>query len=211
MGQETGKTNTSEEKKQGAERAAFVPLWVAVVTGIVTIAVALISSPLFEKWLEPDPTPFPIVLISTNTPFATEVVETIPPSQPPPTMDVITPIVVTTIAPDLSSPTFSVASEMFVRIAASQTSGKAPLTVKFDARDSYVQAPDGTIFECSRGACRYSWYILLNGQEFDRPDTDRGTLDFRFQQEGIYSISVYICHGSDSPTCGNGATLVIVD
>lgn len=213
MGQDTtGKTNTSEEKKQGAERAAFVPLWVAVVTGIVTITVALIGSPLFEKWLETKPTPLPTFIASVSASPPTESIsptstETILPVLTP-SLEVIPPA---TVAPNLPSPTSSEAALMYVSIAASQTTGKAPFTVKFDARGSYVQASDGTIYECSKGACRYSWYIFLNGQEFARPDTTRGTLDFRLQNKGIYSISVYICHGSKSPTCGNGATLVIAN
>ena len=212
MGQETDKTNTNEEKKQGAERAAFVPLWVAVVTGIVTISVALIGSPLFEKWLEPKPTPSPTFIASVTVPpptdsFSLTSAETIFPVVTP-SLDIIPP---TTAAPNLPSPTSGETAEMFVRIAASQTTGKAPFTVKFDARVSYVQAPDGTIYECRRGACRYSWYVFLNGQDFDKPDTTDGTLEFRFQNKGTYSISVYICHGSKSPTCGNGATLVIAN
>ena len=210
MGQDTtGKTNTSEEKKQGAERAAFVPLWVAVVTGIVTITVALIGSPLFEKWLEPKPTPsptftastFPIAIFSPTSP---EIVLPVDTSTP----EIIS---ANTATPNLPSPTPSETSIMYVSIAANRTSGEAPLTVKLDARDSYVVAPDGTRFECRKGACRYTWHIFLNGQAFATPDTTGGTLEFRLQNKGIYSISVYICHGSKSPTCGNGATLVIAN
>jgi hypothetical protein len=147
--------------------------------------------PVLTATLSLSPTPTEIILpVETSTP---EIISS------------------STAAPDSPSPTSSVAAEMFVHIAASQTTGKAPFTVKFEARDSYVQAPDGTIYECSKGACRYSWYIFWNGQEFARPDSTRGTLDFRFQQKGTYSISVYICHGSESPTCGNAATLVIAN
>ena len=213
MGQDTtGKTNTSEEKKQGTERAAFVPLWVAVVTGIVTITVALIGSPLFEKWLEPKPTPSPTFTasVSASPPtgsFSPTSTETILPVLTP-SLEVIPPA---TVAPNLPSPTSSETAIMYVSIAANRTSGEAPLTVKFDARDSYVVAPDGTRFECRKGACRYTWHIFLNGQAFATPDTTGGTLEFRFQNKGTYSVSVYICHGSKSPTCGNGATLVIAN
>jgi hypothetical protein len=100
---------------------------------------------------------------------------------------------------------------MFVTLLANQTAGRAPLTVKFDARSSYLRAADGTIFECSKGACRYSWDISSNGPKITKPDTSGGTLEFRFEKKGIYSISVYICHGATNPTCGSGAILVIVN
>lgn len=210
MAQETGKTNTKEEKKRGLEAT----IWVAIITAIGTIAVALISSPLFEKWLEPKPTPSPATLLSTPTilPAATQVNETVLAVPNTSTIEVATPIIATIAAPEATAtPTSNAPAVMHVIVTSNQTTGKAPLVVRFDARGSYVQAPDGTIYECRKGACRYSWYILLNGQQFARPDTTGGTLEFKFQKKGIYSISVYICHGSTSPTCGNDATLVIVN
>ena len=221
MGRKAVKTKASGENKQPAERAAFVPVWVAVVTGIVTITVALLSSPVLQKWLETDPTPSPTLNLSasptssslptlTAIPSATAVEILFPndtPSaeiSPTSTMALVQPEATTT-------PTSSAAAIMYVKITANQTTGKAPLTVKFDARASYVQAPDGTIFECRRGACRYRWSISLGGQAIALPDPSEGTLSFKFQEKGTYVISVYICHGSESPTCGNGYTLVIVN
>jgi hypothetical protein len=221
MGQETAKSTTSEEKKREPTGAAWVPVWVALVSGIVTIIVALISSPLLEKWLEPQPTPSatPSPLVSQASSLQTvltgdstaTLVEILPP------VETSTPemVVPSTPTPSLLSvpatPTLGLANEMYVIIAASQTAGKAPLTVKFDARGSYLRAADGTIFECSRGACRYSWDISSNGPKITKPDTSSGTLEFKFEKKGIYSISVYICHGATNPTCGSRSILVIVN
>jgi hypothetical protein len=214
MGQETAKTNISGEKKRGLE----APIWGAIITAMAMIIVALIGSPVFEKWLAP--TPAPLTTPDLSAPFSTSSPVTFTAITSPTGGETILPtetstagiIPTNTVAPVLpaatATPTSSLAAAMYVIVAANPTIGDAPLTVKLDARGSYVVAPDGTRFECRLGACHYTWYIYLNGQEFARPDASGGTLDFKFQKKGTYFISVYICHGAKSPTCGSGGTVV---
>jgi hypothetical protein len=205
MGQETGKTNSHEAKKRGPDATVMV----AIITVIGTIMVALFNFPPFLRLFDPNPSPTPSPTLDTSTaslasaisPTLTEIILPVETSTP----EIISSNTVTL------SPTPSIAAEMFVSIVASRTTGRAPLTVRFDAKGSYVKAPDGKIFECSKGACRYIWSILLNGQEVARPDVTGGTMDFRFEETGTYLTSVYICHGSKSPTCGNGFIFVIVN
>ena len=219
MSQQTS-NNTSTEKaavSQGtdpqvsiASIGAKAAIIVAIIGLIGTLAGLFLN---YLQWSSSLATPVPT---ANNPPVAVFTPSSLPtltdPSSPTPVQ-----VVPLTEAPTLdvlsstATPTSSAAARMYVKIAANQTTGKVPLTVKLDARNSYVQAPDGTIFGCSKGACRYRWSISLGGQAIALPNPGEGTLNFKFQEKGTYVISVYICHGSESPTCGNGYTLVIVN
>lgn len=193
-----------------------VPIWVALITGIVTITVAIISSPPFQRLFDPDPSPTPIptdspVPTSTFTlqpdtpapsPFFTE---TYTPTLPPTETVTFTPL------PATLTPTSGLPIGMQVKITANQTSGRAPLNVTLNAKDSFVRAPDGSIFECRKGGCSYTWYVYVNGEQFIEPRKTNGTLELKLGKRGNYFVSVYICHGADNPTCASGGTVVIVE
>jgi hypothetical protein len=100
---------------------------------------------------------------------------------------------------------------MQVKITANQFSGRAPLNITLNAKDSFVRAPDGAIFECRKGGCSYIWYVYFNGEQFIEPRETNGTLELLLEKRGNYFVSVYICHGADAPTCASGGTVVIVE
>jgi hypothetical protein len=214
MGQETNKkTNTDEEKKRGSEAPAWqacATVLAAIITGLFALAVA--SVPLIREWFESTPTPSPTVSISaTSTLAITETnapIQTILPSTP--TIAVASHVPTATNTLPAPTATSSLPVGMQVILFAKPASGKAPLTVKFDARDSFVRAPDGAIFHRMGGACRYSWIIYLNGEPIRKPDADECRFEHRFDKKGTYFISVYICHGSKEPTCASGGASVEV-
>jgi hypothetical protein len=121
----------------------------------------------------------------------------------------------TTATPLVSSVTDTPTSRlsiMYVRLVANKTTGKAPLLAKFNAMDSYVRAPDGTIFECGKGACRFTWTVSLGVTQIAKANESKnGTFEYRFASKGRYLVTVHICHGADHPTCDLGSVFVEVD
>lgn len=199
MGKETDKTTTNKNGKEWT-----VPIWVAVITGAVTLLVALFTFPPFQRLFDLMPTSTLISIIElSSTPTVTATIIHTPTETftPLPPIESITPTVTTTGLP----------IGMQVIVIPDPPGGKAPLTVKLDARDSFLRASNGDIFECRKGACRYIWYVYFNGQQFTEPMETRGTLELKFEKKGNYFISVYICHGAESPICGSGGTVIPVN
>lgn len=181
------------------------PIWVAVITGVVSLLLAIFAFPPFQKLFDPKPTTTPtvpptLIVAATNSP--------VPEPTPTPTFT-FTPTEALEPSPTFTQ-TPALPIGMQVKLTANQTSGRPPLTVKLDARDSYLRAENGEIFSCRKGACSYVWYVYLNGQEFIKPLETRGTFEYTFDKKGTYLISVYICHGAVSPICGSGSTPIIV-
>jgi hypothetical protein len=100
---------------------------------------------------------------------------------------------------------------MQVKISANQTRGSAPLSVTLNAKDSFLRNENGDIYECSKGACKYTWYVYLNGNQFIDPMETRGTFNYKFDKRGTYFVSVYICHGTEAPNCASGGTVIVVE
>jgi hypothetical protein len=199
------KNRRTTEKED--EKGWSAPIWVAVVTGIVTIVVAIIGliGNLFGIWVTIKPTVTPQSFQYTPlSPTATNVIT-----------DTQTPELISIEPIQTPSEAYETATSptgiMYVILTANQTSGRAPLTVKLDARTSYLRAPDGTIFECSKGACSYTWYVYFNGVQFTEPLETRGNVDFKFDKRGTYFVSVYICHGAENPICASGGTVIVVE
>lgn len=189
-------------------------IWGPIITTLGVIIVALFAFPPFQRIFEPAPSIAsfsistaiyqPATFTPTLTP--TETFTPIPPSitfAPAEIFTSIPPTTTFTLAPGLP-----IGMQVVI---SNPPREKAPLSVKLDARDSFVRAPDGTLFECRRGGCRYVWYIYLNGKPFIEPRETNGTLEIKFDKRGNYFVSVYICHGADSPTCASGGTVVIVE
>jgi hypothetical protein len=98
-----------------------------------------------------------------------------------------------------------------VSLLADRVSGKSPLTVKFDARSSYLLTPDGNRHPCQTGACHYTWKAYLRGQRPGRPDTDSGgTFHHTFSDKGSYIVTVQICWGKDRLYCSEYSTFIEV-
>jgi hypothetical protein len=100
---------------------------------------------------------------------------------------------------------------LIVILEASRTSGRAPLTVKLDARASYLTDYGGQTYVCRNGACYYTWKVYENGQQIGRSVTNSGgTFDYRFGRRGNYVITVWVCRGRDRVDCGGSGAQIIV-
>ena len=196
----TNSQNTASERFQ---------LWLVTIPGIVTIIVALLTlvgtilgllfnfEP-FQKLFDTPATPTIQAIPSlTNTSSAPVV------PIPSPTFTQILPIPYTA-ATATSSP--SSAGVMYVILTANQTSGRQPLDVRFDARDSYYVAADGTSLDC--GACEYYWQIRKDGVFIFGPEKTSGTLEYKFGSRGTYYVSVYVCRSGSETEC-NGTGIEI--
>jgi len=193
---------------------------VAVIGAIVTIVVALLGFPPLIAYLTPSPAATPVPSFSSSS-TNTSQPDTLTPSltfteTDTPTFaptETFTPTATFTFVPLTSTftPTSGLPIGMQIKITANTTNGRAPLNVTLNARDSFVRALDGTIFECRKGGCSYTWYVYVNGQQFIDPQKTNGTLELKLGKRGNYFVSVYICHGADNPTCASGGTVVIVE
>ncbi len=192
------------------------PIWATTITTIGVIIVALFAFPPFQRLFEPKASP---TAISTDTPVPTSTF-TLQPDTPAPSLtftetytptftptETLTPIPPTltlTLAPGLPI-------GMQVKVTANPPSGKKPLKVTIDARDSFVRAPNGDIFQCRNGACSYTWYLTNPGGQSVQQTEKGGYINFTFDKKGTYYINVYICHGADNPTCASSGISVKVD
>lgn len=208
------------KKDKPIKKKSDTSVTVALIGAVVTIVVAFLGFPPLIAYLTPSSTATPNLLFSltptdasqpdTSTPSPTYV-ETLTPSF----TSTETPIATLTFIPFPPASTLTPASGlslgMQVKITANTTNGRAPLSVTLSAKDSFVRASDGALFECRKGGCSYIWYVYLNGEQFIEPQKTNGTLELKLGKRGNYFVSVYICHGSDAPTCGSGGTVIIVE
>lgn len=203
------KDKSSRDKTDSSVKVALIGAVVTIVAAILgfpPLIAYLTSPPTITNTVSPEP---------SDTPTAVLQPDTLTPS--PSYIDTFTPTLtptetLTPFPPSAAfTPTAGLSFGMQVSITANPPGGRAPITVKLDARDSFVRAPDGTIFECNRGACKFVWYVTLNGEQVIEPRDTNGTLELKLEKRGNYFVSVYICHGADSPTCASGGTVIPVE
>lgn len=210
MGRKTSNRNTNKDKARKVEAT----VWVAVISGIFTVIVTLLNSPTFVAYFAPKPTltslpTFTLTSIFSPTPLSSDTLvpfatNTFAPSASPSLTDTPTPII---ILPTETPPT----SRILVGLSADSVSGKSPLTVKFDARSSYLLTPDGERHPCQTGACHYTWKAYLRGQQAGRSDTDSGgTFHHTFRDKGSYIVTVQVCWGKDRLYCTEASTFIEV-
>ncbi|MCC6569963.1 MAG: hypothetical protein IT315_12080 [Anaerolineales bacterium] len=200
-----GSDNSTGNKK---DNAGIVQIIVAIITGVVAIVVALIGLAGILASLRPTPTP----PISTAITMPTDT--TAPTFTPQPVTQAITPFFSETSTPVSSlTETFTpipVSSiGMHVSLVTNQTSGNRPLEVRFDARDSYFIAADGTRFDC--GACDYFWQIRKEGVTIFGPRQENGLFLYMFRDRGTYYVSVYVCRSGSTTDCNGSGTSIIVN
>lgn len=194
---------------------AITQIVLAIITAITTITVALLSFQPLLNWLQPDPTPtfttvptsssIPII---TNTPIPSFIAE--PPTALITPILTYTPTVYITLT-DIATIEPSPAPVFIVHLGADQTSGRRPLTVKFDARDSIFHESNGTQISCRSGACYYSWRVYSNGQPIGRAETNEsGRFEYTFRDKGTYTVTVYVCRGQDRKDCGGNGIIIVV-
>lgn len=94
---------------------------------------------------------------------------------------------------------------MHVRVYADKTSGKAPLSVKLDARDSFLRDAAYKIYECKSGPCTYTWEVYSGGTKLGKTvSNSTGTFQYKFGKRGMYMITVVVCRGGGSADCNGG-------
>jgi len=204
-------SNGESQLKKGVEPQVSIALITATATIITTIIVGLFNFPPFIAWLQPTPTPT-FTLTASPTLFISDT----------PTVS-ITDTLIPIITPSITgTPTISVTptdipatvtpgAKMEVYLYADKTSGKKPLRIKFDARDSYLREPNGTRFPCRGGPCDYTWKVYSNGTQLGKSVTDAGgTFEYSFGERGIYLVTVYICRGRDKFDCGGAGVQIEV-
>jgi hypothetical protein len=178
-------------------------LLIALITAITPIAVAYLG----YKTTHPDPTAIP-VSTPTATPLPIQVFTDMPLPTGLPSWT-STPTTPTTIP--TGTVTLVPRPKLIVRLEVNQTSGRRPLTVKLDARQSYLTDYDGQTYVCRNGACYYTWKVYAGGQQIGKSITDSGgTFDYTFGKQGTYMVTVWVCRGRDGVDCnGSGAQIVV--
>jgi hypothetical protein len=182
-------------------------VWIALIGGLVTIIVALLGFPPLITWLQSTPTPTETLILlptDTSTPLILPAITNTSDfsSFTPSATEIISTLSVVTETPSLPI-------GMHVRLYADKTTGKAPLTIKLDARDSFLRAPGGEIYGCRGGACTYTWEVYTGGQRIGKPvNNSTGTFQYTFGKKGLYFITVVACRGAGSSDC-NGSGVQI--
>ena len=199
------KVKTKRRKK----REVKTEVWVAIISAIATIAVALIG----YKANHPEPTPTPILTsttIASLTPVFTNTSIPFTATPSPTLLSTLTSTITRTAVPS-ETMTLLPSPKLIVLLTANKSSGNAPLKVKIDARESYLTAYDGQRFVCRNGPCNYIWKIYSNGQQIGKSKTDSGgTLDYSFGKRGTYTVSVWICRGQNRIDCGGSGIQITV-
>ena len=191
-------------------------LFLGFITAITPIVVAWLS---YQATL-PKPTPIPVETLappSTSTPLFTELPATfteMPFATSDPTITLFPSSTKTMTATAVPTETITLLPQpkLIVLLQANKTSGKAPLAVKLDARESYLTDYDGQRYVCRNGTCHYTWKVYANGQQIGKSTTGSGgTFDYRFGKKGNYTVTVWICRGQDERDCGGSGIQIIVN
>jgi hypothetical protein len=202
------------ENKKDIKPEVVVAIWVAVIgsitTIVTTIVLALPGLLPFIPSVQPRLTPTATL---SSTPFITNSPELSLTNTPTP---VILPSItntpaVTVIATDAPIIQASPAPVLIPRLVANKTSGRSPLIVKFDARDSFLRESDGTQLSCQAGTCYYTWRVLFNLQaKGNSVNNSSGKFEYTFRERGTYTVTVYICRGQDRVDCADSAIWIVV-
>ncbi len=198
-----------QQTNSGNEKGWSVPIWVAVITGLVTIIAALIGlmGTMIATWANAHPT---VSSLETNSAIITVVVSSyeVPTQLPAPSA---TSILVPTVTPTIAQVVATDSSlGMHVILTTNRTSGNRPLQVVFDARNSFFVAPDGSQFDC--GACEYYWEVRKDGQTLFGPSKEPGNFMYTFGARGTYYVSVYVCRSGNTTieNCGGSGVPITV-
>lgn len=214
------KSETKPRKRKTNSKKPLDPsiaqITISIIGLIGTIAVAWLG---YQAAL-PEPTPVPILtattmpssipsftnipVTSTEMPSATVALTFT--SFPSPTSAVAATAIPTETITPLPQP------KLIVLLQANKTSGRAPLSVKLDARESYLTDYDGQRHVCRNGPCHYTWKVYANGQQIGKSVTGSGgTFDYRFGKKGIYTVTVWICRGQDRLDCGGSGIQILAN
>lgn len=195
-------------KRRTKRRGIKPEVLIAIIGAIAAITVALIEASKNQS--DSTPTSVPVTVpIFTNT-FATSLSATPTDTQIPKSTLTFTPTNTST-ATATEVPTSTPSNTMVVILTASRNTGRPPLAVKFDARDSYLREPTGRQLSCRGGQCYYTWRVYSSAGQIDASDDNSsGTFDYNFSRKGSYRVTVLICRGKDRIDCGDGGVLIEV-
>lgn len=197
---------SGRSRSQGNKKGIDPTVLVALIGAISAIIIALINSERIAGWLfgptsTPIVTPSPVPGSTDTSPSMTTTLSSTN------TMEstIIPAYTETIVALPTLTETPSLFIGMHVRVYADRTSGKTPLRVKLDARDSFLRAPGGEIYGCRGGACIYTWEVYSGGQRIGKPaENSSGTFQYSFNKKGLYFITVVVCRGNESSDCNGG-------
>jgi hypothetical protein len=209
------------KSKKGISTMVWIAIIGSITTIITTIAVALFNFPPFIAFFNPDPTLTPTAAMYTPTieslvsptvtlPTSTEVFPTSTETLSP-TATEISPTVPEAHPTVTITPTATLFIGMDVQLTVDRTSGGAPLTVRFDARGSFLRALDGTIYRCQSGACNFTWFVYKGNNQLNEPKrSSDGTLIYTFSKRGDYRVAVKVCRGQGESDCASDGDEIIV-
>jgi hypothetical protein len=200
-------SNHDTQSKKGIEPQILV----ALIGTLGTFAIALLSFPPLIARLQPNPTPTftstATTFFITDTPTATQTSTSTPTLFPSPT---VTDTPTSSVTPSVTmEPSQTI--DVFVVLVANRNTGRPPLNIRLDARDSYLLEPDGTRLSCRGGPCFYTWIVYSGGQQIGRSeDNSSGTFEYIFGQKGTYTVTVLVCRGRERNDCaGSGAQIIV--
>ena len=214
------KSDTKPRKRKTNSKKAIDPAAWSTITQIV-VAIIGLTGTIAVAWFgymatRPEPTPTPMFTV-TAIPSATLLFTDIPATFTAMPSATFTPFpsatnTVTATAVPTETVTLLPQPKLIVLLQANKSSGKAPLSVKLDARESYLTDYDGQRFVCRNGTCHYIWKVYANGQQIGRSVTGSGgTFDYKFGKKGIYTVTVWVCRGQDRLDCGGNGIQILVN
>lgn len=175
------------EKKSKNRKGLDPTVWVAIVTLIGTISVALLSYEPIEAWWNTR-----LNATATISPPAIEAVEspTLLPSETPTEILTIEPSLIftetsTPLPTDTPTATqIATIGEMNAQLVYNYVSRKPPLTVTFNAHSSYLSHSDGTVQDCLfKNVCSYTWDVRQGSTPIYGPEASGGVFSYTFQKK----------------------------
>ena len=199
------KKKTKEETPAPVAEKSNATIWVAIITGIVSITLGILGFPPLITYLNSQ-------LNNTPTPHPTQ---PIPPilSETPTTSVIATFQETLTVTPTLTAiPTITLIptnGSMNAQISYNYSTGNAPLNTSFNAHSSFVSYPDGQKVECKfENVCTYLWDVRTKeGKVISGPTQGSADFSYTFSKKGEYMVVVYVCRGE---VCNFSAATIIV-
>lgn len=199
------KKKTKKETPAPTAEKSNATIWVAIITGIVSITLGILGFPPLITYIN-------LQLNNTPTPQPTQPIHLIS-SETPTTSVIVTPQETITVAPTPTiPPTFTLVptnGSMNAQISYNYSTGNAPLNVSFNAHSSFINYPDGQKVECQfENVCTYLWDVRTKeGKVISSPTQGPAEFSYTFSKKGEYMVVVYVCRGE---VCNFSAATIIV-
>lgn len=204
-------------KKRNNKKAIRPEVIIAAITAVATIItttiVALPSLLPYFASIQPSPTPTftstssPTPFIAdTFTPVFTDTPTFVAPPLSTSTSTSTATITVTPPAPITPTP----APILIIQLSYDKSAGRSPLTVKFDARESYLLDSDRKQHPCKYGSCNFTWKVILDNRQLSKSTVDSsGRLQYTFEKPGRFLIALWVCR-KDVGICAGAGVYILV-